>query len=666
MKCLPGLLILLLASFSLFGQDQTEVDLYDLTLEELLNMKVKVASKKAVTTRESPGILTVITEEEISASGARDLIDVLRLVPGLNFSYDVQGVVGLSARGNWGHEGKILLMINGLELNENAFSTTQFGNHYCVDQIKKIEVIRGPGTSVYGGYAELGVINIVTKDGKDLEGMQLTATTGISENVSSRNNLSLQFGQSNQNIEFYLNGFLGKAIRSTDQFTDLFGKSRDMTNNSDLKPQNIGMGIKYRNISLQTNYDHYRTTTTAYFDMAADTVIALNFESWNSQVAYDWKLNDKVTISPKFSFVHQKPWNTSYNKPYQEDYLRNTIGTFYDITVTKTTGNITGSADISDNLNLIFGAEYFLESGKNNDPIRRGVFLDGKETINFNTISGFGQLLHSSTLGNFTVGGRIINHNQFGSAFAPRIGYNKLLNRFHLKLLYSRAFRAPGIENINLNRSVVPEKTDVAEIEVGYKLAKTMFATVNVFDIVIKDPIIYFYDDINDVEAYLNFEQSGSRGIELEYKIKQSWGFLNFNYSYYSTAGKNKADLYQVPIDRNSVLGIPKYKINVYSSLKASSQFSVNPSVTFLGERYGYATMDSQNNPVLSSFSSTPLINLNLRYKNLLVSGLTVSFSAYDLLDEQIEFIQPYNGMHAPLPGLGREFLLKIDYRLEF
>ena len=125
---------------------------YDMSLEQLLNLKghnlpteleklinslISVASKKPLNVRESPSIVSLITSEEIKASGARDLIDVLRLVPGIDFGVDVLGVTGIGMRGNWAHEGKVLVLIDGQEMNEILFGSTEFGNHYPIDQIKK-------------------------------------------------------------------------------------------------------------------------------------------------------------------------------------------------------------------------------------------------------------------------------------------------------------------------------------------------------------------------------------------------------------------------------------------------------------------------------------------------------------------------------------------------
>src|ERR1700752_2273742 len=108
------------------------VDYYEMSLEQLLKLKahgvpseleklintlISVASKKPLNVRESPSIVSLITAEEIKASGARDLIDVLRLVPGVDFGVDVLGVVGIGMRGNWAHEGKTLVLLDGQEMN---------------------------------------------------------------------------------------------------------------------------------------------------------------------------------------------------------------------------------------------------------------------------------------------------------------------------------------------------------------------------------------------------------------------------------------------------------------------------------------------------------------------------------------------------------------------
>ncbi|HEY5947060.1 MAG TPA: TonB-dependent receptor plug domain-containing protein, partial [Kofleriaceae bacterium] len=81
-------------------------DITEVSLDDLLKTDVDVASKVPQTYREVPGVITVITREEIMDSGARDLEDVLMLVPGFSMGVDVEAVVSVGVRGNWGHEGK--------------------------------------------------------------------------------------------------------------------------------------------------------------------------------------------------------------------------------------------------------------------------------------------------------------------------------------------------------------------------------------------------------------------------------------------------------------------------------------------------------------------------------------------------------------------------------
>jgi outer membrane receptor for ferrienterochelin and colicin len=86
-------------------------------LQKQLNQSTKVASGFSLSSRETPGILTVITAEEIQNTGARDLTDVLRMIPGFDIAQDLQFVQGISLRGNWANEGKVLVLLDGQPMN---------------------------------------------------------------------------------------------------------------------------------------------------------------------------------------------------------------------------------------------------------------------------------------------------------------------------------------------------------------------------------------------------------------------------------------------------------------------------------------------------------------------------------------------------------------------
>src|ERR1700757_1943534 len=264
------LLILLVSAYVLKAQepstpiavtDSTKKDslnYYDMTIEQLLSLKahgvpseleklinslISVASKKPLNVRESPSIVTLVTAEEIKNSGARDLIDVLRLVPGVDFGVDVQGVVGIGMRGNWAHEGKVLILLDGQEMNEILYATTQFGNHFPIDQIKKIEIIRGPGSAIYGGYAEYGVINIITKQGGDINGISASGIYGVTEKDFMRRNINVSAGKKIKDFEWSLSGMYGQGQRSDRDYTDIYGNTYNMAGNSYLNPAYANLGM---------------------------------------------------------------------------------------------------------------------------------------------------------------------------------------------------------------------------------------------------------------------------------------------------------------------------------------------------------------------------------------------------------------------------------------
>src|ERR1041385_2508661 len=155
-------------------------DLTDLPLETLMQMEVPTvysASKFEQKTTEAPSSVSVVTTDEIKRYGYRTLADVLRSLQGFYVSYD-RNYAFLGARGiNLGDfNSRVLLLVNGHRVNNNltdgAFIDTAF--ILDVDLIDRIEVIRGPGSVLYGNNAFFGVINVVTCNGAQVHGVELS------------------------------------------------------------------------------------------------------------------------------------------------------------------------------------------------------------------------------------------------------------------------------------------------------------------------------------------------------------------------------------------------------------------------------------------------------------------------------------------------------------
>jgi outer membrane cobalamin receptor len=637
-----------------FAQDLSDDDLFDLSLEELMNIPISV-SKTNLSLRETPSVISVITRDEIRNMGARDLMDLLNQIPGVNLGMDVQGAVGAGMRGNWGHEGKILLLLDGQEMNEILFSTTQFGQHYDIGNIDKIEIIRGPGSSIYGGYAELGVINIITRSGSKINGVSLGTMAGFTSDAMARSVLNISAGAGSENLEYSFSGLIGQALRSDQPYTDFQGTSVNLKDFSVLRPMMLNAGIKAGDFSARLIYDGYMVESIDQFDDILDPSQAdkIRFNTLFGELKYDWKPFSEFQVTPRLNFKSGKPWFVA------EDGVEP-----YDIRATRLAPSVQFMWNPSSDLQLIGGVDsYFDHALYNGDEPDYFGELSDDNTLSFNNIGVFAQGLFKTNFVNITAGSRLDMHSQFGNAFSPRVGLTKSINQVHLKLLYSRAFRAPALENLNFEPDLAPERTNVFEFEVGYRFTERIMLTGNVFRIAIDNPIVYFVDDENPLGAYSNFTKAGSMGFELDFRIKSTWGYINSNYAYYSSKGINEVGLYQVPSNDSRVLGFPGGRFNLLAHWKLGKGFSLNPSMNFIGSRYAITSVDGDGEYVVSKLDGEVFINLFFRYQR---NNINAGIGVFDLTDQRQQFVQPYAGGHPILPGIGREINLRIGYFIPF
>jgi hypothetical protein len=152
----------------------------------------------------------------------------------------------------------------------------------------------------------------------------------------------------------------------------------------------------------------------------------------------------------------------------------------------------------------------------------------------------------------------------------------------------------------------------------------------------------------------------GSDGLELEYKALFHRGYATINYSFYTQAFRPLHANYAIPGEDNAALAFPQHKIGLNLAYMPVRDLHLAPSMAFLGKRYGYTDVDAEDNPAVSAFDPCLLLNFCLTYDNLLVKGLSLSLSGYDLLNQRPSIIQPYNGWFYPFPGRSREFLVKL------
>ncbi|MBT5111253.1 MAG: TonB-dependent receptor [Rhodospirillaceae bacterium] len=180
---------------------QSQRDFTELSLEQLMNVRVTSVSKKPQRVSESAAAVHVITSDDIRRSGATSVPELLRNVPGLHVARIDSSKWAISTRGfNGRFSNKLLVLMDGRSLYTPIFSGVFWDvQDTFLDDIERIEIIRGPGGTVWGANAVNGVINIITKDSKKTKGTLVTGIMGSEEH----GNFAARYGQEiDQNSSF--------------------------------------------------------------------------------------------------------------------------------------------------------------------------------------------------------------------------------------------------------------------------------------------------------------------------------------------------------------------------------------------------------------------------------------------------------------------------------
>jgi outer membrane receptor for ferrienterochelin and colicins len=134
---------------------------------------------------------------------------------------------------------------------------------------------------------------------------------------------------------------------------------------------------------------------------------------------------------------------------------------------------------------------------------------------------------------------------------------------------------------------------------------------------------------------------------------------------------KNKIETYQVPddFDSEALVGFARDKATLLATLNLMENLSVSPWVVYTGKKYGWTpvwdeTTDYAVESINNEFDPTINFNLFVSYNNLFVDKLSIGAGVYNILDEDIYFVQPFNGAHAALPGSSRSYRVKLSYNL--
>lgn len=667
------------------GAEQEEItDIVEMSLEDLLNVETAVTTRSAKKTiRETPGVVTIVTREEIQRSGARDLVDVLRLVPSFQFGTDAYSTVYAAMRGLWAADGKILMLLDGHEMQDLLYSTTVLGNRFPVDWIERVEIVRGPGSVTYGGSSEYAVVNIITRPAAELHGGSVSAHYGQMLDGVANGGQSLGDTYSLRYVSASAGGvtkdgklsglvsvFGGQGNRSDRLYTDVWGDSYNMAGSSRSDPLMAHLRLTAGDLTVSALVERNHTTMRDGYYENLEAPLPVNFYSTSLVASYDWRITDAFTLTPRVQWMYQRPWITT--DPHALDYPD---PYYWNAKADRVRAGLAASIAATDWLDLLVGAEYTFDYAKDDfygfAPDRcesiagiPGSDPDCTEEVQYHNGAVYAQGVVTTPFVDVSVGGRFEYNDAFGASFVPRGALTKAIGRFHYKALAAQAFRAPSIQNLAYSPDARPEKTSTFELETGVRLADALFAVANGFFTMVDSPIVYYYDEELNDEGYDNYKKTGAAGVEAELRFLLRGHYANLAYGFYHPAGQNEVETFEVPGHDGVLLGFAQHKVTLNGGVEIVKDLTFNVSGSvLLGDRYGYVQADeATGEPALAAFDPELVLSANVAYRNLFTDGLFVVVGARNVTNSEIWYIQPYDNWHTPMPGPSAEVFLKIGY----
>ncbi len=592
-----------------------KIDIFELSLEELMKVEVITSTKKSQKISEAPSIISAITREELLKIGATTLIDALRYVPGIEVSMDINGFYRVAIRG-FRKDGNILVLMDGFPVNE--FYDGKSIYDFPIDFISKVEVIRGPGSALFGTNAVVGIINILTT--KNIRSISVQAGTcnSYSGNV--------QFSDKIKDVKYSLcGGYSSTKGANVNPYSDSQdGKTNRWLNDAYLQTSLTWDKLDFRIWGMYRNQGPW---TGPLYEPAPDS----DFKNTQIQANLSYKIgNDKISVIPKIYYQY-----ILHDYLIQEhfDGYKGAREIFTDGALVKENyATLKSGQELqidyvpSNNFNLIGGIvyenlhlasydlqrnyriatnEYKGEFG-NYDSVKLNQ-KDKERTI-------FATYLQTQYRWQWklilVLGFRFDIYSDFGNSFNPRVGFvYKLTRKLNLKALYGQAFRAPTFKELydktsynNVDGvvgvdSLKPEIIRSAELGLEYQ-HRIFFIRANVF-YNSNSNIIDIWDEARDgtVGQFQNIGQITSFGGEAEigFAIAKRMNFST-NVAYFHKEFDYNTDKIfelqdQTMHDRgsqimknspnlriNSTLSVSFYKFNIFAGVNYGSE-------TFSNER---------------------------------------------------------------------------------
>jgi outer membrane receptor for ferrienterochelin and colicin len=656
--------------------DSLSEDIFSMDLEELMNTKVTIATKSEQLISESPSTISVITSEDIKNMGARQLEDILQVIPGYDIamtfnSYYTAGIRGVRDSRN---TSKLLVMMDGIPINQVFYGCMiNYGYDINIDAIERIEFIRGPGSALYGRNAFSGVINIITKKAKPGNNIMGKGNLG-SFNTKM---ISGYYGYKNKRIELMV---AAKRLYTDYSDAEFEGKPYEVTRNNTALNTHIrfdkftlsGIFLDLKNELFTSHISH----KPAFYSLSY--VNDLGPKISNSTTAYGHNsiyFEDIELIAPEVMTyyplgLYVRPQVKEYQYGVESEW-RLKITPNHDL-LAGIQADLHGVYDVileSNADSLANAMPYPIPGIGRNNLVRYEPGWFQNNGHRYQNIAFLVQEIWKPLKSmSFTFGARYDFDSQIGSQLNPRIGFvYEPTPKSNLKILYGRAYRAPcPAEQYTIfgfafgNAALKPEVIHTFEIAGSYRY-NYFSNSINLFWNDIKD-IIYapVGIEINPDFMYHNIGENVSRGIEYENKFaagKWFQAFLNASY----TVSENRVTLN----DKDSVYNHPDvapFKINFGMNYMFLNYFSWNLNMFYRSKMekfYAPDPISGNNIEVQDPIGNYAILNTTIRVKEL-IRNIDFSATLYNIFDTKY-YSQDNQHLHQPSQP-GRQLLFNITY----
>ena len=630
----------------IYGQN-----IIDVSLDSLLNTRISTAAKYAQKTSEAAASITIITSDDIKRYGYQTLEDVFKSVRGFyvtnDRNYTYLGVRGFSRPTDY--NDRILLLINGHTVNEDVYGSALIGTEFGLDLdiIERIEIVRGPGSALYGTGAMFAVVNIITKQGNMVDGFKPCALAGSYGKLQGAAMFGKEFSSG---VDIFISGQLADIKGQNLYFPEYNSSSTNygIAENLDWdKYYGILTTIGYKDFDIQGIFtSRKKGIPTGAFE------IIFNHDS-------TWTLDERSFV--QFKFARRLNANLNFLLRGYFDWYHYKGAYPYDIlSFDESYSNWLGSEtqflwDIASNNRLAVGLEY-------QNHLRADYRLWDAETtyfdqsFPFNLISSYLQDEYQ-LLTNLSVnlGIRYDKYSTVGSSFTPRgaIVYNPLKSTT-LKLLYGQAFRAPNVYEANYedplagfksNPNLKPEKIRTYEIVWEQRFCDELFGTVSFYDLGMKDLIDQAIDSVDSLTQFQNLGKVSAIGLEFELKTQLKNGTRGYvNYAFQNAKDDNTLEKLTNSPSHAAKFGFV-YPLFKYFLAAAEMQYETERITVYRTKTDSYF-----------------LINMNLSTTQLF-NHLRISFLVRNLLNTTYKLPGGFEHRMPAIAQNGRNFGAKVEFK---